>query len=220
MLSDHNVRDAFWSRYEESASGNDGISEGIMKTGGLQAVKFMRYIITATIRCARMMDSWKETQTVFIWTIGDRENLKNWRPIISTNYLYRIYMCLTGRAFQQMDLRQWIYVVAQKGFLRKVTGCSEHDMLLNRLFQDAKKKNKDLVVIAIDFLTALSCVPHHLIVSTLEQLNFPGWVRAITRDMYAHAKSTVEYKGRQTGSIKWRKEIKQGCPSICCSTFA
>jgi hypothetical protein len=117
-----------------------------------------------------------------------------------------------ARAFQQMNLQHGIYVDAQKGFIKKTNGCSEHGILLNELFQDAKKKNKDLIVIAIDFSNAFGSIPHHLIMSALKQLNFPVWIRAIIKDMYDNAKSTIEDGGRQTDSIKPRKGVKEGSP--------
>jgi hypothetical protein len=48
--------------------------------------------------------------------------------------------------------------------------------------------------------------------STLKQLNFPKWIRAIIEDMYTDARSTIEYKGKQTRPIMWKKGVKQGCP--------
>jgi hypothetical protein len=49
ILSKDTFRDFIRSRDELSASGNDGISSSIMKTGGPKAVKLMRHIIKATI---------------------------------------------------------------------------------------------------------------------------------------------------------------------------
>jgi hypothetical protein len=78
-----------------------------------------------------------------------------------------------ARSFQQMNLQSAIYVNTQMDFIKKTNRCSEHGILLNELFQDAKRKNKDLIVTAIDFSNAFGSVPHNLIVSTLKQLNFP-----------------------------------------------
>jgi hypothetical protein len=117
-----------------------------------------------------------------------------------------------ARVFQQMNLEHWIYVDAQKGFIRKTNGCRKHGILLNELFQDVKRKNKNLIVTAIDFSNAFGSFRHELITSTLKQVNFAIWVRPIIKDMDNDAKSTTEDRERQTGSIKWRKGIKQGCP--------
>jgi hypothetical protein len=148
------------------------------------------------------MNSWKEAQMVFICKKGDREDLKKWRPITITNSIYRICMCLMARAFQQMNLQYGIYIDAQKGFIEKTNGYSEHGILLDELFQDAKRKNNDLIVTAIDFSNAFDSVPHDLIMSTLKQLNLSIWTRVIIKDIYNKSKSKIEERGKHTGSIK------------------
>jgi hypothetical protein len=45
-----------------------------------------------------------------------------------------------------------------------------------------------------------------------KQFNFPEWRRDIIKDMDDVAKSTIEYRGRQTRPIVWRRGINQGCP--------
>jgi hypothetical protein len=59
-----------------------------------------------------------------------------------------------ARAFQQTNLQHGVYVDAEKGFIKKMNRCSEHGILLNELFQDAKRKNKDLIMRAINFSNA------------------------------------------------------------------
>jgi hypothetical protein len=105
-------------------------------------------------------------------------------------------MCLMARDFQQMNLQYGIYADAQKAFIKKTNGCSEHNIFLNELFQDPKRKNKNLIVTAINFSNAFDSVPHDLIMSTLKQLNFPKSIRGIIKDLYDNAKSTIEDRGR------------------------
>jgi hypothetical protein len=212
MLSGDNIRVVLRSRDDLSACGNDGISYKIMKAAGPEAVKFMKHIIKAMIRCGRVFDSWKEARTILIYKKRYREDPKNWRPITITNWVYRIYTCLITRAFQEVNSRYLIFVDAQKGFIKKTNGCSEHGIILNKLSQDAKRKDKNSIVTAVDFTNAFGSVPHELIMSTLTQLNFPERVRVIVEDMYKDAKSMIEYRGRQTEPIMWRKRVKQGCP--------
>jgi hypothetical protein len=120
----------------------------------------------------------------------------------------RIYTYLMARAFQQMNLEHGIHVDAQKGFIKKTNGSSEHGILLNEMFQAANREKQDLIVTAIDFSNAFGSVPHDLITSMLKQWNFLTWVRRILKDTHDNAKSKTEYKGRQTDSIMWRKGVK------------
>jgi hypothetical protein len=212
MLSDDNILAVIRSRDDLSACGNDGISYKIMKTARPEAVKFMRRIIKDTIRCDRVFDSWKDARTVLIYKKGERSDPKNWRLITITNCTYRLYTCLMTRAFQQVNSKYDIYEDVQKGFIKKSNGCSEHSIMLNELFQNAKRKGTDLIITAIDFTNAFGSVPHELIMSMLKQFNFPEWIRAIVKDIYEDSKSTIEYRERQTIPIKWRKRAKQGCP--------
>jgi hypothetical protein len=111
-----------------------------------------------------------------------------------------------------MNLQYGIFVDAQNGFIKKANGYSDHNILLKELFQDAKRQNKRLIVTAIDFSNAFGTVLHDLIMSTLKQFNFSVWIRAIMKDIYDNGQSTVEDRGRQGDSIKWRKGVKQGYP--------
>jgi hypothetical protein len=172
MPSEDNIQDVIRSRDELTTSGNDRINSRSMKARGPKRIKFMRHIIKAIIRCGRVMDSWREARMVLIYEKGDREDLKDRTPITITNCVYRIYTWLMVRVFQQINLQYRIYVNAQNGLIKKRNRCSEHGILLNELFQDAKKKNKDLIVTVIDFSNAFGSIPHDLIMSTLKQLNF------------------------------------------------
>jgi hypothetical protein len=71
-----------------------------------------------------------------------------------------------------MNLQEGICVDAQKAFIEKTNGSSERGILSNELFQDPKRKDKDLVVTAIDFSNVFDSISHDLIMLTLKQLTF------------------------------------------------
>jgi hypothetical protein len=50
-----------------------------------------------------------------------------------------------------------------------MNGCSEHGIMLNELFLDARRGHKGLVMTIIDFTSAVGSVPHELIMSTMRQ---------------------------------------------------
>jgi hypothetical protein len=212
MLSDEIITSVIQSRDDLSASGIDGISYRVFKAAGTHGVKFLKYIISASIRCGRTISSWKEGRTILIFKKGDQNEPANWRPITITNCIYRIFTCLMSRAFASLNRNFHVYSDVQKGFIRKSNGCSEHSILLNELFNDANRHEKNLIVTTIDFTNAFGSVPHELIMSTLKQRNFPEWMQEIIGDMYKDATSTIELRGIKTGVIGWNKGVKQGCP--------
>jgi hypothetical protein len=212
MLSEKNIKEVIQSRQDLSSNGNDGVGYRIIKAAGQEGVKFMKLIIEATIRCKKVFKSWKEARTILIFKKGREDDINNWRPISITNCIYRIYTCLMARCFQAENQKAHFYTDRQKGFIKKTNGCSEHAILLNELFQDARRKGKDLYVTTIDFANAFGSVPHELIFSTMKQRGFPEWVIEIVKDMYDDAKSTILHRGEQTEPISWRKGVKQGCP--------
>jgi hypothetical protein len=167
MLSDDNIRNVIRLRDDLSTRGNDGINYRTVKAFGPQRVEFIRHIIKAMIWNRQMPESWIEARIVLIYKKGDRKDPKNWRPITITNCIYRIYMCLIARAFQQMNSRYGIDVDMQKGFIKKTNGCSEHGIMLNELFHGAKRRSKDFIATAIDFTNTFSSIPLRLIMSTL-----------------------------------------------------
>jgi hypothetical protein len=162
-LSDENIRDFIRSRDELSACGNDGTSYRIVKPRQLQRGQFVKHMINAIIQSRRVLRTWKEARPRLIYKKGDRKDPKNWRSIIITKSLYRIYTCLMARAFQQMKLQYRIYPDAQKDFNKKKNGCSEDAIILNELFNDARRKSKDLIVTAIGFTNAFRSASHESI---------------------------------------------------------
>jgi hypothetical protein len=119
-----------------------------------------------------VFDSWKAAQTVLVYKKKEQIDSKNWRAITIANCKYRIYTCLIARTFQQVNSRHGIYTDVQKGFIKKTSEYSEHSIIWNELFQDAKRKRKDLIITAIDITNVFGSVPHELIMSMLKQFNF------------------------------------------------
>jgi hypothetical protein len=158
MLNEKNIAEVIKSREDLSACGVDGISYRIMKGAGAEGVKFMKNIISASLRCGRVISTWKEARTILIHKKGNREDIGNWRPISITNCMYRIFTCLMVRTIQRINSKVHIFSDCQKGFIKKTNGCSEHGIILNELFHNANRNRESLIVTAIDFTNAFGSV--------------------------------------------------------------
>jgi hypothetical protein len=204
MTSEKHIAEVMNSRQELSASGVDEISYRIIKAAGKAGVRFVKNLIVASIRCGRLMTKWKEARTILLYKKGDRNTITSWRPISITNCIYRIFTCLMARSFQAMNHKHQIYTDSQKRFIKKTNGCSEQGIMLNELIHNTRRKNRNLVVIAIDFTSAFGSVSHEMIMSTMRQRNFPNWTVEIVRDIYSGATSVIELKGNRSEQIGWK----------------
>jgi hypothetical protein len=212
MLNEKNIREVIISRSDIGACGPDGISNVILKVAWKERIRFMKNIIQECITCGSIFESWKKAKTILIFKKGDQADPQNWRPISITNCLCRVFTCIMARFFQEINAEHHLFSDSQKGFIKKTNGCSEHGILLNELFHDARRNHKDLVVTAIDFTNAFGSVPHELILSTMKQRNFPECTRKIVQDMYANASSVIELRGGKSAPMAWKKCVKQGYP--------
>jgi hypothetical protein len=111
-----------------------------------------------------------------------------------------------------MNARYEIFTNPQKDFIKKTNGCSEHGIMLNELFLDARRGHKGLVMTIIHFTNAFGSVPHELIMSTMRQRNLSEWRQSIMSDMYTAATSIIELKGNRSDPIAWKRGVKQGFP--------
>jgi hypothetical protein len=167
MVEEKYIRDLINSRDDLSACGVDGVSYQLFKAAKQGSVEFMKYIIKASIRCGREMMSWKKARTILLHKKWVREMIRNWRPVSITNWADRILTCLLARAFQDINARYGGFTDPQKGFIKKTNGCSEHGIMLNELFLDARRRHKGLVMTTIDFANAFGSVSHEPIMSTM-----------------------------------------------------
>jgi hypothetical protein len=225
ITNEANIKEVIQSRQDLSASGTDGIGNQILKAAKGAGVKFLKKIIETSVKCGRMITSWKQAKTILLYKKGEATDLANWRPISITNCIYRIFTCLLARSIQKINQQYSIFSSSQKGFIKNTNGCSEHAILLNELVHNANRKGKNLVTTAVDFTNAFGSIPHEMILAAMNQRGFPNWVCEIVKQMYEGATSVIELRGKRTDWIGWKRGVKQGCPlspllfNLCLESF-
>jgi hypothetical protein len=105
-----------------------------------------------------------------------------------------------------------IFSSVQKGFVHGLTGCTEHSLLVNELFADARGKQKSIIAAQIDFTNAFGSVPHRLFLQNLEDLGFPPEFVELVEDLYTGASSVISLPTGDTEPIPWMSGVKQSCP--------
>ena len=152
-------------------------------------IRFLRELFTGMWKKRQVPTTWKMAKTVLLYKKGDTGTLQNWRPISLTNCIYRIFTAIIAEIIQEGNRTEEIFSSTQKGFIARCNGCTEHSIMINEIFNDARRMNKDVIAMTIDCTNAFVSVPLELITSTLQQR---GITRIINRNNQRHIHRGVD----------------------------
>ena len=212
MTRKSNILKAINSRKWLSAAGPDGIDYAVYKMGGKQCAKMFQLIIRVMLERGRMPDMFKESRTLLAYKKGDVKELANWRPISISNCNYRIMTVILANCILHMNKRRNIMESVQKGFVDGVSGCIENALTVSELFADARRRHRDLIVVALDFKNAFGSVDHNFMLEVLRRKGFGGRILSLIGDLYINATTYVETEEGRTRLIDIKVGTKQGCP--------
>ena len=156
-------------------------------------------------------DNWKGSNTILIHRKGDRSAPGNWRPISLQPTIYKVYAAILAKRLASWVLDNNKISNAQKGFL-PFEGCLEHSFLLQSIFDDSKRRRKDVRVVWLDLKNAFGSVPHHTMWRMMEVLGVPSYFITICQEIYATSTQRVRSKEGFTDPLRINRGIKQGCP--------
>ena len=100
----------------------------------------------------------------------------------------------------------------QKAFLPGVSGCMEHNTVMEEIIKDIKAKKRTVNIAFFDLEDAFGSVPHDLIFHTLERNHFPQSIQDYFKSLYGKTKSKVVTKNFQTNVFSFKKGVLQGDP--------
>ena len=99
----------------------------------------------------------------------------------------------------------------QKGFLRGISGCSEHASALREAMEDSRRSKRQLAMVWIDLKNAFGSVPHNLIQFALEWYHVPPVFEKIIRQYYDMLVATIEGRGWSSQTFPFELGVFQGC---------
>lgn len=155
--------------------------------------------------------SWKSSTTVLLFKSGDRNNLKNWRPLALGNTIAKLYAAIIADRIQAWATVGKRISPEQKGFLQ-YEGCLEHNFLLQTAIDDARRSNKEVCIAWLDLENAFGSVPHSHIMNILAILGLPEELLKVITDLYDGATTQAKTTNGLTEPISITSGVKQGCP--------
>ena len=121
-------------------------------------------------------------------------------------------MILAKRTSDFLVSNKYVDPTIQKGFLPGISGCTDHNLVMDEVIKHAKHKKKTVHITFFDLEDAFGSVPHELIFHTLERNNFPQSLQLYFQKLYSNARSKVVSPGFQTNVFSFKRGVFQGDP--------
>ena len=191
---------------------------------------FLRTYLTEVIRCVWSSKSvpaeWKKACSILIHKKGDTNDPSNFRPITLETVPLKVFTsCLRNSMFSFLKANNFIEHNIQKGFTPNLAGTLEHTAQMTNIINQARIKQRSVVITLIDLRNAFGEVHHNLIQSVLDYHHIPKHVSDIIKSLYTDFHTAVITSDFSTPFMHVGRGVLQGdCLSpllfnMCFNTF-
>ena len=171
---------------------------------------------------------WKKACTILIHKKGDITEPCNFRPITLESVPLKIFTsCMRDSLFAFVKANSFIEHKIQKGFLPKLSVTFEHTAQMANVINNARIKQKPVVITLLDLKNAFGEVHHNLIseVEVLKYHHIPDEIQQLIHSLYSNFQTSIVIESFQTPFITVGHGVLQGdCLSpltfnLCFNTF-
>nr|CDJ95062.1 unnamed protein product [Haemonchus contortus] len=146
------------------ALGPDRISADFLKSVSHTIIKQLNKRFNKYLDAQRIPDQWKKSNTVLLFKKGERDQMKNYRPIALLSQPYKLFTkIILNRLERQYDEYQ---PVEQAGF-RKGFCCMNHIHTITQLIERTREYKQPLLLCFIDYAKAFDSVEHNSVWNAL-----------------------------------------------------
>ncbi len=162
--------------------------------------------MTSYLQKERIPDQWRTSRTVLLHKKGEREDIRNYRPICLLSVLYKLFTkIILARISRTLDEAQ---PQEQAGF-RKGFSCMDHIQTVSRVIEVCREYHLPLVLTFVDYEKAFDSIETNAILSALVDQGVDGsYVRTLA-DCYANCSTTMQLFYRPL-TIPIGKGVRQG----------
>lgn len=139
----------------KTASGPDNISGDLLKTRSHTIIQKLTERFNRYLKEEQIPDQWKTSKTVLLFKKGERDDIKNYRPIALLSQPYKLFTkVIMNRLEKTLDEFQ---PVEQAGF-RKGFSCMDHIHTVTQIIEKTKEYKIPLLMCFIDYTKAFDSV--------------------------------------------------------------
>ena len=199
----------FCNEIRTSAIGFDGLSPLILKRSIDIISKPLTYLVNLSFKTGVFPEDLKIAKVIAIHKSGDKDDIKNKRPISILNVISKIFeKAIHNRLNTYLEKHQLI-VPNQHGF-RQNHSTESAIISFTKPIYEALNKHEYAIGVFLDFSKAFDCIDHDILVTKLENLDMRGSFLLLLSDYLANRKQTVYYQGNFSDLKTLRYGVPQG----------
>ena len=193
----------------KSAPGPNGIVYRVYKNCP-QVRKVLYQLFCRVWRQQQVPAAWQCAKIALVPKMENSKDVTEFRPIALTNVEGKLFFSIMQRRIVEY-LMDNDYLRNQKGFLPKVSGCLEHNVLVAEALKDARKYKRAITVTWIDMVNAFGSPRHSLLFFAMEHYRVPIEMQTIFQTYYRNLTAMVWTKEWTTQPFHIQKGMFQGC---------
>ncbi|CAB3996693.1 Hypothetical predicted protein [Paramuricea clavata] len=183
-------------------------------------------LIQAVWLSGTVPDEWKKACTILIHKKGDTNLPENFRPITLQSVPLKVFTSsLRNAMFAYLLANNFIEHKIQKGFTPHISGTFEHTAQMAYMINQARIRQRSLVITLLDLKNAFGEVHHNLIQSVLGYHHIPKHIQFMIKSLYTNFKTSIITSDLNTPFLLVGRGVLQGdCLSpllfnLCFNTF-
>ncbi|GBG74652.1 hypothetical protein CBR_g19060 [Chara braunii] len=203
------LQEAVKSMARGKTPGDDGLPMEFYEATWDQIGPILLKLFNNVLEGGRLTEDMCRGTITLIYKKGDKQNVRNWRPISLLNVSYKILAKALSRRLAKIlpDL-----VRADQGAFVKGRSIAENILVAMGALEVISKEKRQVMVAMLDLEKAYDRVNWSFVLATLDHMNFGVPFRRRISAMYCHSTATVLINGRQSQEFKLSRSLKQDCP--------
>ena len=156
-------------------------------------------------------EPWCEGKIILVSKGGDPKLPSSFRPIALTSATGKVFHKILARRLERYCLANgFINPNIQKGFLRGVSGATEHISTVNGILHQARLLKLPVNITFLDIQNAFGSTPHSLIHDMLALVKVPPSISKYIADCYSKLKARIHTKNWDTSTFPIDQGVFQG----------
>ena len=153
---------------------------------------YLTELIQAVWLSGNIPEEWKKACTILIHKKDNSDSPSNSRPITLQTIPLKVFTsCLRNAMFTFLLGNNLIEHKIQKGFTPKVSGTFEHTAQMAHIINQARTKQRSLVITLLDLKNAFGDVHHNLIQSVLCYHRIPDHIKIPIKSPYTNFQTSI-----------------------------